>query len=81
MILYSLGYLFYILRYSFIPAFIIIALQHQFHRYMRKYEEKLHKDKGKIHDKRNEKATEVLTNIKSIKLYSWTEHFEKEIYA
>jgi hypothetical protein len=35
LVVYALVYLFYILRFSFIPAFIIIGLQHQFHRLMR----------------------------------------------
>ena len=68
-----LGYLIFIIGWPLIGSFFIAVLKITFDIYLTKLNKQIWEEHKKVKDKRNNLLNEALTNIRMMKLYSWTD--------
>ena len=71
--------LFYLLGNSFFPGIVVFMMAMTSHYITIRKFKKLNKLLMEKSDNRMNHTTEAITNIKALKLYSWTDTFEQEI--
>jgi ABC-type bacteriocin/lantibiotic exporter with double-glycine peptidase domain len=76
---YCIFMLYYMTGWYFLYAIVIFYLTKRVTEYFKDYNEKVEKEISKIRDEKAKLTTEVINNIKLLKLYSWTEMFKKRI--
>lgn len=78
-LIYSFSYLFYLLGLSFLAGLSVFFIALFFNAILGLVIEKVDTKLMKAKDDRMNHTTEALNNIKTLKFYSWTDAFEKEI--